>query len=150
MVLGGIARTEGLGADDVADGEGAGDDGAGEGALGGSGNVDDGPVVKDGEGRDDGVDEVDASEDAGAVGRGHEGHEAAADDGGDDAHDDPQPAVGLDTDAVADEQREEDADDARGHVHESGLLGCEAEALDEGGRVGGDDTAGDGELEWAC
>lgn len=39
-------------------------------------------VVEDSKGGCDGVDEVDSSEDAGAVGEWEEGHECAADDAG--------------------------------------------------------------------
>lgn len=141
--LGGVAGLEGLRADDVAEGEGAGDEGGGKGALGAAGDVDDGPVVEDGQGRDNGVDEVDAGQDAGAVGGGQEGHEGAADDGGDDAGNDPRPAVRAVADAEPDHEGEEDADHARGHVHQGCLLGGVLEAADESGRVRGDDAAGD-------
>lgn len=62
-VVGGITSLEGLGADDVAEGEGPADDGGSEGALGRTGNVGDSPVVEDGEGGHNGVDEVDTGQD---------------------------------------------------------------------------------------
>lgn len=103
-------------------------------------------MVDDGQRARDGVDEVDAHEQRGAVGGGHEGHEAAADHAGDAAEREPGEAVGGVADAEADDQGGGDGDDAAGHVEEGRALGGEAEALDEGGGVGCDDAAGDGDL----
>lgn len=83
-----------------------------------------------GRGGDDGVDEVDADEHAGAVALGQEGHERAADDTRDAAHEDPGPAVGGLADAEADEEGEDDADQAGGRVEEGGDGAGEAEGGD--------------------
>lgn len=87
------------------------------------------------------------------VGAGQEGHEGTADDGGDDAGENPHPAVRLAAHAESDEQDKEDADGARGRVHQGGVLRVLGLGL---GRVVGDganqadgkgrnDTAGDGD-----
>lgn len=59
VVVGGIMSLEGLGVDDVVEGEGFVDDGGSEGVFGCIGNVGDSLVVEDGEGGYNGVDEVD-------------------------------------------------------------------------------------------
>ena len=78
----------------------------------------------------DSVDEVYASEAAGAVGERKEAHKCAAEDGGNDADEDPEPAVGLLADAEADEEGEEDADGAGGGVHQGCTFGGVAEVAD--------------------
>ena len=54
----GVLGLESLGSDDVAQGKGARDDGAGKGALGAAGDVDDSPVVKDGQRSNNGIDQI--------------------------------------------------------------------------------------------
>ena len=88
-----------------------------EGALRRAGYIRCRPSVENRQGSHDGVDEVDASEAAGAVGEREEAHEGAAEDGGQDADEDPEPTVGLLADAEADEEGEEDADGAGGCVY---------------------------------
>lgn len=80
--IGSVGRLEGLGPDDVAEGEGTADDGGGECTLGGTAEVGGRPGVENGEGGDNGVDEVDTGEAAIAVCRGEEGHEGASKDAG--------------------------------------------------------------------
>lgn len=65
-----VPRLEGLRPDDITDGERARDGGGGESPFRLAGTVGGSPVVDDWEGSDDGVDEVDADEEAsGAAGR---------------------------------------------------------------------------------
>lgn len=88
------------------------------------------PLVDDGEGGDDCVDEVDPDQDTGFVALGQEGEQGAADDAGNGAEDVPGPAVGGFADAEANEEGEEDANDAPWGVEEGGDGACEAEAGD--------------------
>lgn len=63
-----------------------------------------------------------------------------------EAGDDPCPSVRLLADTISNEEGEEDADGARGHVHQRGLLGSVAHVSDEGGRVGRHHTTRGGQL----
>jgi hypothetical protein len=123
-------------------------------------------VVKDSKRGNDSVDKVDASQAAGPVRDREEGHQAATDDSGvksvdkshgivdrvchlrrDDASNNESPTMGLHADTESDKEREENADSARRCVHQSRLLRIILKATDEGGRIGCDDTARNGQLK---
>lgn len=106
-------------------------------------------VVEDGQGSDNGVDEVDTHETACLVGSREEGHQGTTDDAEnvladyhiflqndsrrDNAGNDPCPAVRLLPDSKSDTKGEENADDSRRHVHKSGLLRVITQVADQGG-----------------
>ncbi len=143
-----VLGLEGLRPNDVAHGKASRNQRAGHHSLCVSSYVSNGPLVEDDQRGRDGVDEVDASEQSGAVAARREGQEPAAEDAGHATGDEPGPAVGLEPHAVADGQDADDGDHAAGHVQQGGDLGCVAEGLNDGSRVRGNDTAGDGDL--AC
>jgi hypothetical protein len=78
--VGSIASLEGLRTDDIAEGEGAADDGGGEGSLGSAAKVGGSPGVKDGEGGDNGINQVDPGKAALTVCNRKERHESATKD----------------------------------------------------------------------
>lgn len=104
------------------------------------------PLVQNDQRGRDGVDEVDASEQSGAVAGRCKGQEPAAQDARYAAGDEPGPAVGAEADAVADSEDADDGDETAGHIEESGDLGCVAECLDDGRGVGRNDAARNGDL----
>lgn len=72
-----------------------------------------------------------------------EGHQGAADDGGDDEQDDVESALVVFAGDVGAAEDGDDVDDAAGDGEQRGLLGCVPQGLDDGGLEGGDGAVGD-------
>lgn len=145
-VVGSISGLEGLGPNDVTNGEGTSNERSGDCSLGVAGDVGHGPLVDDGEGTGDGVDEIDTSKETCTVLGGEEGHQTATNHTRNTAESEPGPTVFSVADAVTNNQGGDDGDNTAGHVEEGSAVRAEAEALDESRGVGGDHTRGDRNL----
>lgn len=141
-----ISRLERLRADDVSDREGAGHERTGKRTLGMARAVGRRPLIQDRESGDDGIDEVNPNENTCFVVLGEEGKQTATEDAGEGGGDQPGPAMGDSADPKADEESEEDAHNARGHIEQRCVGAREAESGNQGCRVRGHHSTGDGDL----
>lgn len=106
-----------------------------------TGTVGHGPLIQDGEGGNNGIDQVNTDEDTGFVALREEGEKATADNAGNSAEGVPGPAVRGSADTKADEEGEEDTDNSGGHVEKGGDGAGVSKPGDESGGVGGYNTA---------
>lgn len=135
-----ISRLECLWADDISNGEGACDQSTGERTLGVTSAVRHRPLVKNGQGGHNCVDQVDANQNACLVAFRHERQEGPTNDARDSTKGIPCPAVRGLPNTKANEQREEDTDNAGRHIQKSRDRTSETESSNQSGRVGGHNT----------